>query len=68
MAKSIGRSLRTDFAADVVLRVLPLPVLTAMSAPAVLIECPLLNTYSADRKLREKFVNSIIKGISAYEQ
>jgi N-acetylmuramoyl-L-alanine amidase len=68
LARSIGRSLRTDFASDVVLRELPLPVLTAMSAPAVLIECPLLDTYAADRKLREKFVNSLIKGISAYEQ
>jgi N-acetylmuramoyl-L-alanine amidase len=68
LAKSIGRSLQTDFGADVILRELPLPLLTAMSAPAVLIECPLLDTYTTDRKLRERFVNSIMKGISAYEQ
>jgi N-acetylmuramoyl-L-alanine amidase len=68
MAKSIGRSLRTEFATDVVLRELPLPVLAAMSTPAVLIECPLLDTYSTDRKLRGRFANAVIKGISAYEQ
>jgi len=68
MAKFIAQSLHAEFAADVILRELPLPVLTAMNASAVLIEYPSLKTYSSDQKLRERFVNSIAKGVSANEQ
>ena len=68
MAKFIAQSLHAEFATDVILRELPLPVLTAMNASAVLIEYPSLKTYNSDQKLRERFVNSIAKGVSANEQ
>jgi len=68
MARSIGEALQSDFSVSVLLRELPLPVLTSMNSAAILIECPLLKSYESDQKLREKFVNSVIKGMSAYEQ
>lgn len=68
IAKLIAQSLHAELAADVILRELPLPVLTAMNASAIVLEYPSLKTYNSDQKLRERLVNSVIKGMSAYEQ
>lgn len=66
-ARSMAESVRAEFKADVILRELPLPILNSISAPAVFIECPLW-AYGPNQKTREAFVNSIMKGISGYEQ
>ncbi len=67
-AKAIALNLKKDLNADVVLRELPLPVLNSLNGPAIMIEYPSLKSYASDQKIRDKFVASIIKGISVYEQ
>lgn len=67
-AKVIALNLKRDFNAEVVLRELPLPVLNSLNAPAIMIEYPSMKTYASDQKMREKFVVSILKGVSGYEQ
>ncbi|MGE5301495.1 MAG: N-acetylmuramoyl-L-alanine amidase family protein [Acidobacteriota bacterium] len=67
-ASAIGLEIKNDLQAEVVLRELPLPVLNSLNAPALLIEYPSLSTYASDKKMREKLVTSIMKGIATYEQ
>ncbi len=67
-AKAIAASLKKEFNAEVVMRELPLPVLSSLDAPAILIEYPSLKSYASDQKMRERFVGSIMRGIAAYEQ
>ena len=67
-AQTLAVNLKKDFNAEVVLRELPLPVLNSLNAPAVLIEYPSLKSYASDQKMRDKFVASLLKGISLYEQ
>ncbi|MDA8434085.1 MAG: N-acetylmuramoyl-L-alanine amidase [Nitrospiraceae bacterium] len=67
-AAAIGLSIKSDFGAEVTLRELPLPVLTSINGPAILIEYPSLKAYASDQKLRDKLVSSIVKGIGAYER
>jgi N-acetylmuramoyl-L-alanine amidase len=67
-AKAISLTLKKDLNAEVVLRELPLPVLNSLNAPAVMIEYPSLKSYASDQKMRDKFVASILKGVSDYEQ
>jgi N-acetylmuramoyl-L-alanine amidase len=67
-AKAIAVNLKKDFNAEVVLRELPLPLLNSLNAPAIMIEYPSLKSYASDQKMHDKFVASILKGVSAYEQ
>ncbi len=68
MARLLAQSLHADFGTDVLSRELPLPVLSAMNGVAVLIEYPAFQQYNIDPKLREKFLASVVKGISVYEK
>jgi len=68
LAKKIGESVKGEFDDEVILREMPLPVLNSVEAPAVLIEYPSLKSRTYDQKMRDKLVNSILKGIAAYEQ
>jgi len=67
-AKTIAVNLKKDFNVEVVLRELPLPLLNSLNAPAIMIEYPSLKSYASDQKMRDKFVASILKGVSVYEQ
>jgi N-acetylmuramoyl-L-alanine amidase len=67
-ANAVALNLKKDFNADVVLRELPLPVLNYLNAPAIMIEYPSLKSYASDQKMRDKFVASVLKGVSFYEQ
>jgi N-acetylmuramoyl-L-alanine amidase len=67
-AAAIGLSIQSDFNSEVALRELPLPVLDSLDAPAILIEYPSLKSFAADRKVREKLVASIMKGLAVYER
>jgi N-acetylmuramoyl-L-alanine amidase len=67
-AKSMGKEIARAFSNDVVLRQLPLPLLNGLKAPAVLIEYPSLKSARYDQKMRGMFVDSVMKGIAAYEQ
>ncbi len=68
LSKIIGKSLESEFKKDVFLRELPLPVLYSMNSAAVLIEYPSAQSFGSDPKMRDRFVNSVLKGISSYEQ
>jgi N-acetylmuramoyl-L-alanine amidase len=68
LSTAIGESLKNEFRKDVFIRELPLPVLYSMNASAVLIEYPSLQSFSSDPKMRGRFANAVLKGISAYEQ
>ena len=67
LAKAIGGFLKETFKGDVFTRELPLPVLNSMDATAVLIEYPSLQLNSYDQKMRDLFVNAVVKGIRSYE-
>ncbi len=67
-ADAVGLEIKNALQAEVVFRELPLPVLNSLNAPALLIEYPSLSTYASDKKMREKLVTSIMKGIATYEQ
>ena len=68
LAKVLAESLKNDFKTDVISREMPLPVINSIDAPAVLIEFPSLLSVVYDQKMRDRVVNSILKGIIAYEQ
>ncbi len=68
LSKRIGDSIKGEFNTDVILREMPLPVLNSIDAPAVLVEYPSLKSRTYDQKMRDKILNSILKGIAAYEQ
>ena len=68
LSKAIGSSLRNEFKTEVVIRELPLPVLSSAEAPSVLIEYPLTDRYIYDQKMRERVVKAVITGITAYDQ
>lgn len=68
LSKRIGDSIKGEFDTDVIIREMPLPVLNSIDAPAVLIEYPSLKSRTYDQKMRDKILNSILKGIAAYEQ
>ncbi len=68
LSRVIGKSLESEFKKDVFLRELPLPVLYSMNSAAVLIEYPSAQSFGSDPKMRDRFVNSVLKGISSYEQ
>jgi N-acetylmuramoyl-L-alanine amidase len=68
LSKAISESLKNEFKADTISREMPLPVLSSIDTPAVLIEYPSPLSGVYDQKVRDRFVNSIIKGIAAYEK
>ena len=68
LARVLADALRADFGAEIVQRELPLPILSNMNATAVMIDYPSVRAYAADVKLREKFVNAVVKGIAGHEQ
>ena len=68
LSNALSESLKNEFKAPIILREMPLPVLSSIDAPAVHIEYPSLISIEYDQKMRERFVNSIIKGLAIYEQ
>lgn len=68
LSNAISEALKIEFKTDIILREMPLPVLSQIDAPAVLIEYPALTSVVYDQKMIGRFVNSIIMGIAAYEE
>jgi N-acetylmuramoyl-L-alanine amidase len=68
LAESIGKTLKEELQVDAIRRELPLPVLQAVGAPAVLIELPSPAFTAYDQQMKTKLINAIIKGIAAYGQ
>jgi N-acetylmuramoyl-L-alanine amidase len=67
-AISLGEAIRSELKAAVVLRKLPLPILESIDAPAVMIEYPSSAPYYSDKKMRERLVSAILKGLENYEK
>jgi N-acetylmuramoyl-L-alanine amidase len=67
LAQAIEKSLRESFKGEIISRELPLPILSSMDSPAVLIEFPSLQLNAYDQKMRDRFVNAIAKGLSPDE-
>ncbi len=67
LSKALAGVFRKEFGTAAI-REAPLPLLNALNAPAVLVECPSPSSSGYGQKEREKFVNSVIKGIIVYEQ
>jgi N-acetylmuramoyl-L-alanine amidase len=66
-AKSLGEAIKAEFKTDVIYRELPLPVLTSLDSPAILIEYPLADRKSYQQKDRERIINSVAKGLTISE-
>lgn len=63
VARAITEVLQADFKPGTTMRELPLPVLSSLDAPAVLIEYPVTAKKTLSQKEREKFIGLIIKGL-----
>jgi len=68
LAESIGKALNEELQVNAIRRELPLPVLQAVGASAVLIELPSPAFTAYDPQMKTKLINAIIKGIVAYAQ
>jgi len=60
IARSIAEAVKPEFKPGVVIRELPLPVLSSLDAPAMLIEYPMTVFTQKDR---EKLISAIVKGL-----
>ncbi len=67
-ARTLGAAIRKEFKGTVGLRELPLPLLTSIDAPAVILEYPMAGTGGLDQKMRERIVKAVLAGVAAYEQ
>jgi N-acetylmuramoyl-L-alanine amidase len=63
IANGIAKNIREDFGINVRQEKLPIPLLTLVNSPALLIELPSPEKFGYDSKTREKLVNSILRGI-----
>jgi N-acetylmuramoyl-L-alanine amidase len=68
ISKDVGDSIKKELSGVVSLSEMPLPLLNALNAPAILIEYPSFKYVPYDQKMRERLVSSILKGIEVYEQ
>ncbi len=68
IARSLGTAIRNEFKSTVLLRELPLPVLTSLDSPSVIIEYPLAKDIAYDQKMRDRIIKALLNGITAYEQ
>lgn len=68
IAKVLATAIRKEFRGTVALRELSLPLLTSLDAPAIIIEYPLAGNSTADQKVRDRIVKTLLNGVTAYEQ
>ncbi len=68
LADKISEELRRGLKTEVLLREMPLPVLAAADAPALLIEYPSPGVFTYDKAAIERVVDAVVKGIASYEQ
>ena len=67
LAKAIGKALKDEFKGDVFIRELPLPVLSSIDSPAILIEYPSIQLNAYDQKMRDRLAKAVVKGIQSHE-
>lgn len=63
IAAGIAKNIKEDFGINVRQEKLPIPLLTLVNFPALLIEIPSPEKFSYDSKTKEKLVDSILRGI-----
>lgn len=68
IAKALGTAVRNEFKSTVLLRELPLPVLTSLDSPSIIVEYPLAKEIAYDQKMRDRIIKTLLNGIAAYEQ
>ena len=68
LAGKITEELNRDLETEVLFREMPLPILSSIDAPAILIEYPSPGFLTYDKTVISTIVNAIIKGMAAYEQ
>jgi N-acetylmuramoyl-L-alanine amidase len=66
-SKAVADAINSAFKTETCIRELPLPLLMSVDAPALLIEYPLTAQKTYDQKERDKFVNTVIKGLMDHE-
>jgi N-acetylmuramoyl-L-alanine amidase len=66
-AKALAEALKSEFKAENTSRELPMPILTSIDAPAVLIEYPLTAQKTYDQKERDRLINAIMMGLAGHE-
>lgn len=67
-ARAIGESLKQRFKRNVKIRQMPLPLLSAIGAPALLIELPDKKDFGYSDADRSAIINALLRGIIAYEK
>ena len=63
IARSISDAIAADFKPGTIMRELPLPVLSSLDAPAILIEYPVTAKKTFRQKERDRLITAIVKGI-----
>lgn len=66
LSDKLGEALKNEFQKNVIHREMPLPILNSAGAPAVLIEFPSPRFVTYDQSMRERFIKSILNGITSY--
>ena len=68
LSNSIAKVLKDEFKTDIMRREMPIPLLNAAGAPAVLVEFPSPRFTVYDQQMKTRLINSIISGITMYGQ
>jgi N-acetylmuramoyl-L-alanine amidase len=63
IARSISDAIKANFTPGAVIRELPLPVLSSLDAPSILIEYPITAKKTFNQKERDKLISAIMKGL-----
>ncbi len=68
LARALGDALQREFNLEVFHRELPLPLLSSVNAPAVMVELPGVDFIPYNSATVTRLTRTIVRGISAYEQ
>jgi N-acetylmuramoyl-L-alanine amidase len=64
----LGKALKDEFKKSVIYREMPLPILTSIGSPSVVIEYPSPEFITYDQPMKKRLINAIINGLAAYGQ
>ncbi|MDI6800759.1 MAG: N-acetylmuramoyl-L-alanine amidase [Thermodesulfovibrionales bacterium] len=63
VVKGIAQAINREFKMSVRHEELPIPLIVQIESPALLIEMPRPDKFNYDRKMRERIINAILKGL-----
>ena len=64
----LGKALKDEFKKSVIYREMPLPILTSIGTPSVVIEYPSPKFITYDQPMKSRLINAITNGLAAYGQ